>query len=88
MCVFVGLSVCVFHMHWAPTEVSVEHRIPGNWNDRELKVLIWMLETGPLQEQQVLSTSEPSLWACYCYLLTILLGDWGMTVFAGRWIRV
>lgn len=72
---------------WAPTEVSIVHRIPRNWNDRESKVLIWVLEAG-LQKQQVLFTSEPSLWPCYCYLLTILLANWRMLVFGGRWIRV
>ena len=60
---FMGIlsaCMCVYHMSaWYPREPK------SDWSYRQLWADMWVMElnSGPLEELLMLSTSEPSLWS-------------------------
>lgn len=73
-CFSVILCMSVNHMYAAPTETRRGYQILRNWSYRWLWDPIWVLgsNAGPVQEQQVLLITEPSLWPLVlCLLLKI-----------------
>ena len=75
----------LFYAHWC---FAVGIRSPGNWNYRQLWAAMWVLgiEPGPLEEQSVLLTPEPSSspWDIYFLFVEILFGRFCRVAFLSQ----
>lgn len=57
------LHICLHHLRAVPKKIRGRHQILSNWSYRRLWAATWILgiEPGPLEEQPVHLSTEPSL---------------------------
>lgn len=71
-CILVHLvaGISVHHMHVLPKEARSRHQVPWSWSQGS-KLFYWHWEhnLSPLQEQQVLLTTEPSFHRSNTFLI-------------------